>query len=72
VLGQKAAAFFKELQKKKVPMSDVNNLRSSYYAAVASAFLDKGAKKDAAYYLKTALSFQKDNPDALALKEKMK
>jgi len=72
VLGQKAKAFFAELQKQKMSGKDINGFRSSYYAAVASTMLDMGSKKDAAYYLKTALSFQSDNPDALALKEKMK
>jgi hypothetical protein len=72
LLGQKAKAFFAELQKQKMPGKDINGFRSSYYAAVASTMLDMGSKKDAAYYLKTALSFQSDNSDALALKEKMK
>ena len=71
VLGQKARALFEELQKQKVPTKDINGLRSSYYAAVASTLLDMGNKKDASYYLKTALSFQADNPDALALKAKL-
>ena len=71
-LGQKASAFFNELQKEKVPMKEINGMRSSYYAAVASTLLDMGNKKDAAYYLKIALSFQSDNADALAVKEKLK
>ena len=54
-----------------MPTKDVNALRASYYAAVASTLLDMGNKKDANYYLKTALSFQADNPDALAVKEKL-
>ncbi len=72
ILGQKAGAFFAELQKKKVPSKDIKGMRSSYYAAVASTLLDMGSKKDASYYLKIAFSFQADNPDALALKEKLK
>ncbi len=72
VLGQKAKAFFAELQKQKMSGKDINGLRSSYYAAVASTMLDMGSKKDAVYYLKTALSFQSDNADALVLKDKMK
>lgn len=72
VLGQKAKALFTELQKQKVDAKTINSLRSSYYAAVASTLLDMGSKKDAGYYLKIALSFQTDNPDALALKEKLK
>ncbi len=72
VLGQKARAFFGELQKKKVDGKSINGMRAGYYAAVASTLLDMGNKKDAMYYLKTAFSFQVDNPDALALKEKMK
>jgi len=72
VLGQKAKVFFGELQKEKTPAKDINSMKASYYAAVASTLLDMGNKKDANYYLKTALSFQADNPDALALKEKLK
>lgn len=72
VLGQKAKAFFSELQKQKTSAKDINVLRASYYAAVASTLLDMGNRKDAAFYLKTALNFQSDNPDALALKDKMK
>lgn len=71
VLGQKARAFFDELQKQKVPNKDINDLRSGYYAAVASTLLDMGNKKDASYYLKTALSFQADNADALAVKARL-
>lgn len=72
VLGQKAKAFFAELQKQKTASKDFNGIKSSYYAAVASTLLDMGSKKDAAYYLKIALSSQVDNPDALAVKEKLK
>ena len=72
VLGQKAKAFFNELQKQKTSAKDINSLRSGYYAAVASTLLDMGNKKDAAFYVKTALNFQSDNPDALAVKEKIK
>ncbi len=72
VLGQKARALFSELQKKKVDGKSINGMRAGYYAAVASTLLDMGNKKDAAYYLKIAFSFQADNPDAVALKEKMK
>jgi hypothetical protein len=71
VLGQKAGAFFTELQKQKTPHETVNNMRSSYYASVASTLLDMGNKKDAAYYLKIALGFQADNPDALGIKAKL-
>ncbi len=72
VLGQKAKTLFAELQKQKVDAKTINDMRSSYYAAVATTLLDMGSKKDSGYYLKIALSFQADNPDALALKEKMK
>lgn len=72
VLGQKAKAFFAELQKQKVSGTDINNMRATYYAAVASTFSDMGSAKEAKFYLKTALSFQSDNPDALVLKDKMK
>jgi len=72
VLGQKAKAFFGELQKEGKKNTEINALRSSYYAAVASTLLDMGNKKDAAYYLKSALQFQADNADALAVKGKMK
>ncbi|HUO58912.1 MAG TPA: hypothetical protein VMV05_12120 [bacterium] len=72
VLGQKAKAFFTAAQKQGIGAKEVNSARASYYAAVASAVLDSGDKKGANYYLKTALSFQADNQDALALKEKMK
>lgn len=71
VLGQKASAFFNELQKAGKTRQEVNGMRASYYAAVASTLFDLGHKKDAAYYLKTAFTFQKDNEDALAVKEKM-
>ncbi len=72
VLGQKAKSFFAELQKQKVASKDINGMRASYYAAVASTFSDMGSAKEAKFYLKTALSFQSDNPDALALKDKIK
>lgn len=71
-LGQKAKAFFGELQKMRRTPQEINGMRSSYYAAVASTLLDMGNKKDASYYLKTALNFQKDNPDALALRDKLR
>ncbi len=71
-LGQKAKAFFAELQKKNVDTKKIASLRSGYYTAVASSELDLGNSKDAAYYLKTALQLQADNPDALALKAKLK
>lgn len=71
VLGQKATAFFNEV-KKKNPGADIKGMRASYYAAVADTLLGQGKKKDAAYYVKTALSFQKDNADALAIKAKLK
>jgi hypothetical protein len=72
VLGQKAKAFFAELQKKGVAAKDITGVRSSYYAAVASAVLEKGDAKGAAYYLRTALQLQPDNPEALAVKERIK
>lgn len=72
VLGQKAKLFFAELQKKGTPAKEIAGARASYYAAVASAVLDKGDAKGAAYYLKLALQFQSDNPAALAVKEKIK
>jgi len=72
VLGQKAKAFFTELQKEGKTNADINPLRAIYYAAVASTLLDMGNKKDAAYYLKTAFSYQADNADALAVKAKLK
>lgn len=71
-LGQEATAFFQVIHKNGVVGKDFASMRATYYAAVAQALLDKGAKKDAVFYLKTALSFQGDNPDALALKEKLK
>src|SRR5579859_3833109 len=71
-LGQQANVFFKELQKQGVKKEDFSSMRAGYYAAVASALLDKGNSKDADYYLKIALSFQSDNPDALAVKARMK
>ena len=71
VLGQKARAFFEELQKEGKKNSEINPLRASYYAAVSDTLLGMGQKKDAAYYLKTALSFQADNADALAVKAKL-
>lgn len=72
VLGQKAKAFFMALQKHGSTAAQVNSSRASYYAAVASSLFDGGNAKDAKFYLKTALSFQADNPDALALKDKIK
>jgi hypothetical protein len=72
VLGQKANSFFTEVKKKGVAGAEFAGMRAGYYAAVASALLDKGNPKDAAYYLKIAASFQADNPDVVALKEKLK
>ncbi|HEY5039962.1 MAG TPA: hypothetical protein VIJ93_12905, partial [bacterium] len=71
-LGQKAKAFFTVAQKKGTKAPEIASMRSGYYAAVASAILDKGDSKNAAYYLKLALGLQSDNPDALALKARMK
>jgi hypothetical protein len=71
VLGQKANAFFKEAQKNGVKGKDFADMRSSYYTAVASSLLNAGRAKDAAYYLKIALSYQPDNAEALALKAKI-
>ena len=71
-LGQEASAFFQEVHKSGIVGKDFASMRATYYAAVAQALLDKGSKKDATFYLKTAFTFQSDNPDALAVKEKMK
>ncbi len=71
-LGQEASSFFQEVHKSGVGGKDFASMRATYYAAVAQALLDKGAKKDSAFYLKTALTFQGDNPDALAVQAKMK
>ncbi len=71
-LGQEAAAFFQTVHQSGIIGKDFASMRSTYYAAVAQALLDKGSSKDAAFYLKTALTFQSDNPDALAVKEKLK
>jgi hypothetical protein len=70
-LGQKANAFFKEAQKNGVKGKDFSVMRSGYYTAVASALLDMNKAKDAAYYLKIALSYQSDNAEAVALKAKI-
>ncbi|HVZ80983.1 MAG TPA: hypothetical protein VHE12_09355 [bacterium] len=72
VLGQKAKIFFAALEKQGTPAKDISGMRSSYYASVASVLADMGKKKDAAYYLKIALGFQKDNPDAMAVQAKLK
>ncbi len=72
VLGQKAKALFAALEKNGTSAKEITGIRSGYYAAVASATLDNGNAKDAKYYLKLALQLQADNPDALALKEKIK
>jgi hypothetical protein len=71
-LGQQATAFFQAVHQSGVAGKDFASMRATYYAAVAQALLDNGSKKDAAFYLKTALTFQADNPDALAMKEKLK
>jgi hypothetical protein len=70
-LGQKANAFFKEAQKNGVKGKDFAAMRSGYYTAVSSTLLDMKRTKDAAFYLKIALSYQTDNAEALALKGKM-
>ena len=71
VLGQKANAFFKEAQKNGVKGKDFAAMRSGYYTAVASSLVSLSRAKDAAFYLKLALSFQADNAEALALKGKV-
>lgn len=71
VLGQKANAFFKEAQKNGVQGKDFIAMRSGYYTAVASSLLNASRAKDAAYYLKIALSYQPDNAEAQTLKAKM-
>jgi hypothetical protein len=70
-LGQKATAFFKEVQKHGIMGKPFAAMRSGYYAAVASTLFDLKKPKDAAYYLKIALGYQADNAEALALKGKM-
>jgi hypothetical protein len=70
-LGQKANAFFKEAQKNGVKGKDFADMRSGYYTAVASSLFTASRAKDAAYYLKIALSYQPDNAEALALKTKI-
>lgn len=72
VLGQKATAFFKEVQKNGVKGKAFAAMRSGYYAAVATTLFNMNKAKDAAFYLKIALSYQSDNADALALKAKIK
>lgn len=71
VLGQKANTFFKEAQKNGVKDKDFADMRSGYYTAVASSLFTANRAKDAAYYLKIALSYQPDNGEALALKAKI-
>jgi len=71
-LGQEATAFFNEVHKTGIAKKDFASMRATYYAAVAQAILDKGDKKGAAFYVKTAMSFQADNPDALAVQAKLK
>ncbi len=71
VLGQKATAFFKEAQKNEIKGKEFAGMRSGYYAAVATTLFNMNKAKDAAFYLKIALSYQSDNADALALKAKM-
>ena len=70
-LGQKATAFFKEVQKQGITGKPFAAMRSGYYTAVASSLFDLKKSKDAAYYLKIALGYQADNAEALALKAKM-
>jgi hypothetical protein len=70
-LGQKANAFFKEAQKNGVKGKDFAAMRSGYYTAVASSLFNLNRAKDAAFYLKIALSYQSDNVEAQALKAKM-
>jgi hypothetical protein len=72
VLGQKATAFFKEAQKNGLKGKDFAAMRSGYYAAVASTLFNMNKAKDAAFYLKIALSYQADNAEALGLKVKIK
>ncbi len=71
-LGQDAKAFFNELQKQGITGKEITAMRSVYYSAVASVLFEEGNSKDAAYYLKISLSYKPDNPDALALKDKIK
>ncbi len=71
-LGQDAKAFFQEAQKNGVKGKDFIAMRAGYYAAVANALYSLNHNKDAAYYLDLALKLQSDNPEGLALKEKMK
>ena len=72
VMGQKAKAFFEAVADSGVKGKELASMRATYYAAVASATLDEGDAKGAAYYLKTVFQLQPDNPDGLAVKAKLK
>ncbi len=70
-LGQDAKAFFNELQKQGIPAKEITSMRSVYYSSVAGVLFQEGNAKDAEYYLKIALSYNPENPAAVALKEKI-
>jgi hypothetical protein len=72
IVGQKAKTFFEKVQKEGVVGKDYASMRSTYYATVAGAVLEKGDAQGAAFYLKTALQLQPDNPNALAVQTKLK
>jgi hypothetical protein len=71
VLGKDAAAFFAQAKKDGATPEALSAMRCGYYTAIASQLFDQGRVKDAAYYLKIALSSQPNNPDTLALKAKL-
>jgi len=72
VVGQKAKAFFEKAQKEGLTGKEYASIRSTYYATVAGAVLEKGDAQGAAFYLKTALQLQPDNAEALAVQAKLK
>jgi len=71
LLGKCANAFFSAAKKDGATPQALSTFKAGYYAAIASELLGKNKAKEAAYYLKLALSIQSDNADALAVKARM-
>ena len=71
-LGKAQIAFFNRAAKLRVDKRNLTRMRSGYYLWVAKAFYDLRKLKDSEFYLKLALSYDPQNPWALALQSELK
>jgi hypothetical protein len=71
-LGKAQVAFFNKASKMKVSHQQLSRMRAGYYHCVAKVFYDLRKLKDAEFYTKLALSYDPQDPWALALQSELK